>query len=336
MANLYRIGEVSKVCEIPIKTLRYYEEEGLIKPVKVDIYTGYRYYSDYDIMKIYKVKLLKNLGFSLKEIRDYNEESLSKKIEDIEEQLAKLKDNKRLIAFLQKQKGEKIMKPFINDEKVIGKWVYVGSAESKEDCLCGKTQIDESEICQNLYFLPEGKGYWIFDRWTKGELYHFDGCVYSYELIEDNKLILTMRYNNGAEEFAVYEKQDSKEYAENEIEKKDDVNLPFIMDKNVLGFWQVVDLIKPSEKISYKPKKCEKELFLKAMTFNPNGEVLVETKENAIYKSHWTKGKIMTTITASDYIIREIDGETYLIKDWKSGDYVYQGVVTCCYVLKKV
>ena len=53
MEKLYRIGEVSKICEIPIKTLRFYEEEGLIKPVQVDMFTGYRYYDDENILEIY-------------------------------------------------------------------------------------------------------------------------------------------------------------------------------------------------------------------------------------------------------------------------------------------
>ena len=131
MANLYRIGEVSKICEIPIKTLRYYEEEKLISPVKVDIYTGYRYYDDNNIEHIYRVKLLKNLGFSIKEIRQYNENSLKIKLEEIQEQFNQLKDRKAMISYLQKQKGEKIMKPFINDENAIGKWTYLASSSSK-------------------------------------------------------------------------------------------------------------------------------------------------------------------------------------------------------------
>jgi len=336
MANLYRIGEVSKVCEISIKTLRFYEEEGLIKPVKVDIYTGYRYYNDEDIEKIYKIKLLKNLGFSLKEIRDFDQKSLSQKIKEIEEELLKLKDNQKLISYLQKQKGEKIMKPFIKDEKVIGKWNYVCTAKTKENYLEGKTEVEKTPFCPNLYFLPEGKGYWVFERWTKGEIYHYSGTIFTYELTKDDTLILNIKYENGSEEFAVYTKENSKEYTEEEIQIKDEVNLPFVMDKKVLGYWEAVDFIDVNEKDMYKPRKCDIDLWLKSLTFNPNGEVVFENAKKELYKNNWTKGKVIKNNTVSDYIIKEINGETYLINDWKSGDYTYQGMVYGCYVFKKL
>lgn len=34
--KLYKIGEVSKLCNVPIKTLRYYDEISLLKPVQID------------------------------------------------------------------------------------------------------------------------------------------------------------------------------------------------------------------------------------------------------------------------------------------------------------
>ena len=39
------IGEFSKICKVTVKTLRYYDRIGLLKPVHVDDMTGYRYYS---------------------------------------------------------------------------------------------------------------------------------------------------------------------------------------------------------------------------------------------------------------------------------------------------
>ena len=137
MSDLYKIGEVSKLCDVSIKTLRFYEEEKLIKPVKVDIYSGYRFYDDDSIMQIYKVKFLRELGFSIKEIREFNNSSIDKKIHEIQEQVARLKDNRKMLSFLKKQKGELIMKNFVNDKEAIGKWAYIASAESKESYLKG-------------------------------------------------------------------------------------------------------------------------------------------------------------------------------------------------------
>ena len=39
------IGEFSKICKVSTKTLRYYDEIGLIKPSKINQENGYRYYS---------------------------------------------------------------------------------------------------------------------------------------------------------------------------------------------------------------------------------------------------------------------------------------------------
>ena len=41
---MIRIGDFSRMSQTPVSTLRYYDEVGLLKPVEVDHFTGYRYY----------------------------------------------------------------------------------------------------------------------------------------------------------------------------------------------------------------------------------------------------------------------------------------------------
>lgn len=41
---MYKIGDFSSMSKTKIKTLRYYEKEGLLKPIYVYLNTGYRYY----------------------------------------------------------------------------------------------------------------------------------------------------------------------------------------------------------------------------------------------------------------------------------------------------
>ena len=53
---------------MPVKTLRYYDEMGLLKPVKVDRFTGYRYYSFDQLTRLNRILALKDLGFSLEQI----------------------------------------------------------------------------------------------------------------------------------------------------------------------------------------------------------------------------------------------------------------------------
>lgn len=68
--NLYLIGEVSKLCNIPIKTLRYYDDIGLLKPEKTDSQNNYRHYSKEQLVQIIIIKDFKLMGFSLAEIKE--------------------------------------------------------------------------------------------------------------------------------------------------------------------------------------------------------------------------------------------------------------------------
>ncbi|MEJ2047981.1 MAG: MerR family DNA-binding transcriptional regulator, partial [Dehalococcoidia bacterium] len=42
---MLKIGDFSRLSRVTVKALRYYDEIGLLKPVEVDRFTGYRYYS---------------------------------------------------------------------------------------------------------------------------------------------------------------------------------------------------------------------------------------------------------------------------------------------------
>lgn len=66
---MYKIGEFSRVCKTTIKTLRYYDEFGILKPNYIDSLSGYRYYSPSKIAEYNKIMVLKEIGFSLEEIK---------------------------------------------------------------------------------------------------------------------------------------------------------------------------------------------------------------------------------------------------------------------------
>lgn len=63
------IGEFSKICEVSTKTLRYYEEIGLIYPDEINPENGYRYYSIEQMKKMLFINRLKSYDFSLEEIK---------------------------------------------------------------------------------------------------------------------------------------------------------------------------------------------------------------------------------------------------------------------------
>lgn len=112
--RLYQIGEVSKLCNIPIKTLRYYDEIDLLKPSKVDEFSGYRYYSHEQLVYILIIKHFKEAGFSLKEIKtllgredmEYNERKISEKCREIDDKISDLLRIKQKLSFCIDEKNK--------------------------------------------------------------------------------------------------------------------------------------------------------------------------------------------------------------------------------------
>lgn len=67
--GMFRIGEFSKIGKITIKTLRYYDEVGLLKPDHVDSMTGYRVYSSKQLTDLHKIQSLRQIGLSISETK---------------------------------------------------------------------------------------------------------------------------------------------------------------------------------------------------------------------------------------------------------------------------
>ena len=65
---MYKIGEFSTLAKTTIKTLRYYEKEGLLIPNFVDE-NGYRYYESMQLLDLAKIVSLRQMGFSIDEVK---------------------------------------------------------------------------------------------------------------------------------------------------------------------------------------------------------------------------------------------------------------------------
>ncbi len=74
---MIRIGDFSKLSRVSVKALRYYDEMGLLKPVSVDRFTGYRLYEYSQLSTLNRILALKELGFSLEEIGRLLDDGLS-------------------------------------------------------------------------------------------------------------------------------------------------------------------------------------------------------------------------------------------------------------------
>ncbi len=73
---MFKIGDFSKLSQVSVKALRYYDELGLLKPVEVDRFTGYRYYSANQLPRLNRILALKDLGLSLEQIAQLLDDEL--------------------------------------------------------------------------------------------------------------------------------------------------------------------------------------------------------------------------------------------------------------------
>jgi DNA-binding transcriptional MerR regulator/effector-binding domain-containing protein len=66
---MFSIGEFARLGTVSVRTLRHYDEIGLLRPAKVDPETGYRCYSPTQLRQLNRIIALKELGLSLAQVR---------------------------------------------------------------------------------------------------------------------------------------------------------------------------------------------------------------------------------------------------------------------------
>lgn len=74
---MLKIGDFSRLSQIPIDTLRYYDTVGLLKPAEVDPLTGYRYYAYQQLGRLNRILALKDFGLTLEQIANMLEGDVS-------------------------------------------------------------------------------------------------------------------------------------------------------------------------------------------------------------------------------------------------------------------
>lgn len=67
---MYRISDFSRITSLTVKALRYYDEENILTPSYRDETNSYRYYGENDFKKAQLIVLLRDLDFSISEIKD--------------------------------------------------------------------------------------------------------------------------------------------------------------------------------------------------------------------------------------------------------------------------
>lgn len=83
---MYNVGDVSEMTGLSIKTLHYYEKLGLLKP-KREPRNGYRIYEDHDLLKLQEIMILKKMGFTLTEVKQFYQQQDIDNTENRKEQV---------------------------------------------------------------------------------------------------------------------------------------------------------------------------------------------------------------------------------------------------------
>lgn len=154
MKKEYGIKDVARIFNITTNKIRYYEEKGLIKPVR-DENNEYRVFDEDDMMKLQAVLLYRSIGLSIKDIRNMLENGSSKNYLD--------HFNKQW--------------EIVNDE--IHRMVAI--RKSLEDIIDGLYESDSCsmnsgvlEVIRKTYELNEIRNNWV-DKWN------FDSWAQTYD-----------------------------------------------------------------------------------------------------------------------------------------------------------
>lgn len=65
---VYAVKKISEISGVSVRTLHYYEEEGLLKPAYYGK-NGYRYYGEKELLQLQQILFYKELGFTIKQIK---------------------------------------------------------------------------------------------------------------------------------------------------------------------------------------------------------------------------------------------------------------------------
>lgn len=147
----YTIGEVAKLTNLSVQTLRYYDQINLFKPTYIDKASNYRYYKDEQLFYLNIIKSLKYIGISLEDIKKAllltPEELLvflKKQEQRIEEKINRLNEVKFSLLKTKKQIQEQI------DIQIFGE-VYLRTEEEMPILQVQTTELTPTSITSAYY-----------------------------------------------------------------------------------------------------------------------------------------------------------------------------------------
>lgn len=135
IARLLKIGEVANLSGLPVKTVRYYEEIGLLSPTVDRTSSGYRLFSHSVLSRLAFIRRAQGLGLSLQEIqqiltvRDHGQLPCHEVKHYLQAKVAVIQDQ---IEALESLKGEL--------QDILSHWQEDPSKEAMEQTICPNLQ----------------------------------------------------------------------------------------------------------------------------------------------------------------------------------------------------
>ncbi len=262
---MLKIGEFAKLFNVTIKTIRFYEEKKLLKPCYIDKYSGYRYYNEENIKQMNEILYLKKLGFSLDEIKKYDEKLVKTKIEEYQEKIIQYTSNINILKDIDStnKKGEEVKKTkkkfkfngyYKKDYRIIGFWKTIAllkknqkfkyrNIEIKHDFELERITINPVENEVIAYINKKS----IITKYTKNYILNIIGNdianYYEYKKINGKKYLF-LEWKNGY--YYVLEKIGGINLMEEMFENKE--RMYNILTKDGKGLTLGKDIILPENK----------------------------------------------------------------------------------------
>jgi len=118
---MFKIGDFSKLTNLTVRALHHYEELEILVPEKIDTITNYRYYSAQQLSLVNRIKMLQQIGLSLKAIKEVIQSNDTKILEyhyelreaEIHDELEELKKKQSIVkVFKEKIKEGSFMEKY--------------------------------------------------------------------------------------------------------------------------------------------------------------------------------------------------------------------------------
>lgn len=148
---MFKIGDFSKLCMVPVSALRYYADIGLLEPMHIDSMTGYRYYDLDQLPRLNRILALKDLGLPLNKIAQaladdistdemngmlrLKEAELEQELSEVQSRLLRVRTRLTMIAHEGKSKPLEVVIKSIEAQPILSIRQVIPTSQYVEDLL---------------------------------------------------------------------------------------------------------------------------------------------------------------------------------------------------------